>query len=97
MRRAWQDEATTAYWDIATHSREPEGRDVLPTSSVSMDGSRHYPPAALEQTPSDRVSLMESGDGAGPVVCAERRQCSSWPRTGAQAQHGAATVAGILL
>jgi hypothetical protein len=47
-RRAWQDEAATAYWDIVTHSRTSEGAYVLPASSVSMDGSRHYPHAALE-------------------------------------------------
>ncbi|MGE0683768.1 MAG: hypothetical protein AB7P69_23060, partial [Candidatus Binatia bacterium] len=26
--QAWQDDATTAYWDIVTYFSEPEGRDV---------------------------------------------------------------------
>src|SRR5215203_6161123 len=70
--QAWQDDATTAYWDIATYFSEPEGRDVLPPGSVSMDGRGHYPHAALKQTASGGVSVMECGHGVRPVMCADR-------------------------
>jgi peptidoglycan/LPS O-acetylase OafA/YrhL len=40
-RRTWQDEAVTAYWDIATHSRTSEGAHGLPAGSVSMDRGDH--------------------------------------------------------
>jgi hypothetical protein len=86
-----------AYWDIATHSRKPEGADVLPTSSLSVDRSRHYPHAPVEQTPSDGVGVVECGDGGGPVVRPERGQHVPGPRLGAQAQYRAPAVAGILL
>ena len=39
--RVWQDRSIAAYWDIVTHSSKPEGGDVLPQSSVSMDRRGH--------------------------------------------------------
>src|SRR5574341_1588825 len=86
-----------AYWDIATHSRKPEGADVLPACSLSVDPCDHHAPAPVEQTPSAGVGVVESGDGIGAVVCAECGQSVSGPGLGASAQHGAPAVAGILL
>jgi uncharacterized BrkB/YihY/UPF0761 family membrane protein len=39
--RVWQDRSVAAYWDIATPTSKPEGRDVLPERSVSMDRGGH--------------------------------------------------------
>src|SRR5215210_4789402 len=94
--QAWQDDATTAYWDLATYFSEPEGRDVLPLGSGSMDGRGHYPQAARKQTASGGVSVMECGQGVRPVMCAERGESVLGHGTGAQAQHGAPTGAGVV-
>jgi hypothetical protein len=74
LGRAWQDRSTTAYWDIVTCFSESERDDVLPEGSVSMDGGGHYPHAAVEQTASGSVGFMESGNGAGALVCLVGRQ-----------------------
>jgi len=58
-----------------------------------MDGSGHYLSAALEQTPSAGVGLMEFRDGTGPVVCTECRQSLFGPGAGAQGEYGTATGA----
>jgi len=62
-----------------------------------MDGGGHYPHATVEQTASGGVSIVESGDGAGPLVCIDGGESLFSPGAGAQAQFGAPTVAGILL
>ena len=72
--RSRQDHAFAAYWDIATYFSEPEGGDVLPERSVSMDGGGHYPHATLEQTASGGLGVMEPGHGTGAIVCVEHRQ-----------------------
>ena len=95
--RAWQDRSTPAYWDIATYFSEPEERDVLPQSSVSMDRGGHYPHGALEQTARGGVSVMECGQGVRPVVRIDRGQSLLSRGAGAQAEHGAPTVARVVL
>jgi len=48
-----------AYWDMITHSRQPEGVEVLPTSSLSVDGRDNHAHAALEQTASAGVDVVK--------------------------------------
>src|SRR5262245_55624017 len=86
-----------AYWDIATHSRKPEGADVLPTCSLSVDRRDHHAPASVEQTPSPGAGVVEFGDGLGAVRCAERGQSVLGPRLRATTQHSPATIAGVVL
>src|SRR5262245_38884137 len=86
-----------AYWDIATHSRKPEGADVLPARSLSVDRGGHHSLAPFEQTPSDGVGLVECGDGVGPLVRPERGQSIFGSGPGAPTQYRAPAVAGILL
>ena len=62
-----------------------------------MDGSGHYPHAALKQTASGGVGVMECGNGVRPVVCADRGESVFGQGTGAQAQLGGLTVAGVVL
>src|SRR5229473_6192071 len=86
-----------AYWDIATHSRKPEGADVLPASSLPVDRSGQPSFAPFEQTPSDGVGVVERGNGVGPLVRPERCQHVFGSGPGAQVQYRAPAVAGILL
>src|SRR5687767_13953746 len=86
-----------AYWDLATHSRKPEGAHVLPARSLSVDRGDHHALAAVEQTPSGGVGLVESGEGVGAVLRGERSRSVLGAGLGAQAQYGAPAVAGILL
>src|SRR5215471_9311084 len=86
-----------AYWDIATHSRRPEGANVLPPSSLPVDQGRHHSLTPLEQTPSDGIGVVECGDGVGPLMRPECGQRVLGARLGTQAQYRAPAVAGILL
>src|SRR4029434_2303508 len=48
LRRLWQDWLSWRHTvGIATYSSCPEGTEVLPERSVSMDDRSHYPVAAL--------------------------------------------------
>ena len=51
----------------------------------------------LSKPPRAGGGLMESREGAGPVVGAERRQSLLGPGAGAQGEDGTATVARVLL
>ena len=96
-REGWQDGAPPAYWAIVQYFSGPEGSEVLPERRVSMDGGSHQAPAALKQPPSHRVSVMEGREGACAVGCADRSESLLSRRAGAQAQHGAPTITGVVL
>src|SRR6266852_1288421 len=85
------------YWGIATHSRRSEEAHVLPLPSVPMDENGHYTLSAVEQAASHGPGRVEPGDGRGAVLCAQRGQHPARAVVGAQAQHRAAAIAGILL
>jgi hypothetical protein len=94
LSRVWQDPVTTAYGDMATHSRERAEAEVLPTGSLAMDRRGPYLPATLKQTPSAGGGVRECGTGASTVVCPEGGQVFLGPGVRAQGEPGAPTGAG---
>src|SRR4029453_11192854 len=79
VRQHTKGEKTTlggAWYGKLQRSHPPqEDTDVLPPPCHRMDDDHSHPPAALEQTASHRLGPVEPGDGAGPLLCVDGRQC----------------------
>src|SRR4029453_3765285 len=71
--------------------------DVLPGTSVPVDRDRADATTGALQTPGHRTGAVESGHGAGPVLCPERLQRGRGGGPGTQAPDDAPAAAGVLL
>src|SRR5262245_20284734 len=71
--------------------------DVLPPPCDRMD--RHYSDtfAPFEQAASHGLGAVEPGDGAGALLCVDRRQCVPGPLAGPQRIRRVPAVARVLL
>src|SRR2546426_3352322 len=62
-----------------------------------MDDDYPGPLAPLEQTSSHRLGPVEPGDGAGALLCVDRRQCLPGDLAGPQRTRRVPAVARVLL
>src|SRR6266571_6747529 len=74
-----------------------EDTDVLPPPCDRMDHGHPDPLAPLEQTASDRLGPVEPGDGAGPLLRVDGRQCVPGDMAGPQRACRTPAVARVLL
>src|SRR4029434_82258 len=87
-----------AWYGRLPRSHHPkEDTDVLPPPCDRMD--HHYPDALapFDQATSDGLGPVESGHGAGPLLCVDCGQCVPGDVAGSQRTYGAPAVACVLL
>src|SRR5437667_489694 len=73
-----------------------EDPDVLPPPCHRMDDDYPGPLAPLEQTASHRLGPVEPGDGAGALLCVDRRQCLPGDLAGPQRTRRVPAVARVV-
>src|SRR6266540_4510845 len=90
LREAW-------YGRLHRSHTPKEDTNVLPPPCDRMDCHDPDPLAPLEQAPSHRAGVVESGDGAGAILCPDGRERVPGDVAGTPRTDGAPAVARVLL
>src|SRR6266436_5581095 len=86
-----------SYGQLRLSHTPKEDTDVLPPPCDRMDHDHPGPPAPFDQAASHGLGPVEPGDGTGPLLCVDGRQCVPGDVAGPQRTYCAPAVACVLL